>query len=229
MRRILPILIAATVLGVAASSAYLAPLYPVYAQTVQTSTASGPAFMRAPKAVTISDEQLKNRGEEIMKLDRPNLASRSAALTEKLAKFKDRNKAKRVETINENLNKINTQAVTQMSTSLQRISQVLEKLKALASKGQAGGINVSALNSAIADVEVQWAEADTALKAQTETDYSISVNSESTVKQDAMISRNALRTDLQAARGQVVKTRQSLVNAIQAALTLLQEGNNGSK
>lgn len=220
MRKLLPIILVATI--------YLTPLYPIYAQNT-ASTASGPAFMKRPKAIKLEGEVLKNRGEALMTLDKDNIASRAAALKEKLSKFRNKAKANRIESINSNLNNLNKRWTSAMSKNLERMSKILEKLKAKEEEAAAAGKDVSALNSTIAEAEVAWAEADTALKAQLETDYSVTINTESTVKEDARTTRNSLQTDLKAAHTKIVEARKALGNAIQAAINSMQGGKNGAK
>lgn len=217
MRKILPIL-----LGV---SLFLTPLYPVYAQN----TASSPAFAKRPKALELKGEILEKRGEALKALEKDKIASRAAVLKGKLAKFKDKAKAIRVENINNNLNTVNKRRTDSMSQVLEKISKILERLKAKSGAAATAGKDVSALNSAIADVEVKWAEADSALKAQMETDYSLAVNTESTVKEDAKITRNALHTDLKSVHTQIVEVRQSLAKAIQTAMDSLKGGFSGTQ
>lgn len=217
MRKILPILLAVIV--------YLAPLYPVYAQD----DASGPAFTKRPIARELTEEMLEKRGANLMALDKDRIASRAAMIREKLSKFKDKAKANRTENINKNLNNINKRWTNAMSQNLERMSKILEKLKIKAEEAATAGKDVAALNSAIGDAEVAWDEADLALKAQMETDYSIDVNTEATVKEDATIARNALRTDLKSAHKKIVEARQALADAIQVAINSLQGGNNGQQ
>lgn len=217
MRKILPILLAITV--------YLTPLYPIYAQGP---TSPIRPFKTASAAAAIKTSVMNKLEDRMMTL-KDKMASRAAQLRTKLAKFKDQVKAKRVESINTNLNAINTNRTTQMQLVLKRISEILDKLKSKAAEAGSTGKDVTAINAAISDVEKQWGETDAALKAQTEKDYSIVVNSETTVKDDAGSARDSLRTDLKSVHTQIVGTRKSLAQAISAVLSLLQGGNNGSK
>lgn len=203
MIKLLPILLIALV--------YLTPLYPVYAQD----TASSSAIMTRPKIKGL--------------IGKDKVASRAAIIKGKLAKFKDKVKANRVENINNNLNVINKRRTNSMAQALEKMSQILEKLKTKAGEAVAAGKDVSELNSAITSAEVEWAEADAAVKAQMENDYSIDVNKESTVKEDAATARNSLRTDLKSAHTQVVEARQALSNAIQTAVSSMQGGNSGTQ
>lgn len=230
MRKILPLLIAATVLSIAASSAYLTPLYPVYAQTNETATPSVKRILRpnvasrtanlketAKERLEDKKEKLEDRKEKLenrLENVKERFATRSAALKEKLQKFKDKTKATRVEKINTNLNAINTRHATQMTNSLTKISQVLARLKTWVAEKEAAGTDVTDLKKVITDTEAAWATADAAVKDQADNDYTIEVNTESTVKTDAQDARNALRTDLKATHDKLVNVRQILSTAL---------------
>lgn len=216
MKRILPVL-----LGI---SLFLTPLYPIYAQN----TATNPAKLRPEKAMDKKDSMMERAQDKIVST-RDKMASREAELKKKLARFKDKIKAGRVENISNNLNQINQRRTSHMQDVLEKISKIIESLKGKTEQAAASGKDVSAISKAIAVVETKWAETDASLKAQMEKDYSIAVNKESTVKQDAASARESLRTDLKAAHTQVVETRKALAGAIQIASSSMKGGNNESE
>ena len=224
MQKILPILLAATV--------YLSPLYPVYAQlparpAPALKNASAPAALRPGVAEAIENkmERIEDRMENL----KDKMASRAAALKEKLAKFKDKTKANRLENINNNLNTVNDRRTNQMREALEKIASVLERIKAKTEEAAGAGKDVAAINAAIAEAESEWMEADVAVKSQAEKDYSIVVNTESTVKTDASSARDTLKADLNMAHTQLVEARQTLANALSTALSSIKGGNNGSQ
>lgn len=206
MRKILPLLITATVL--------LTPLYPVYAQPAlppgPPNTATTSPALRPGLGNALSD-QVMARNER--------LATRAAELKAKLAKFKDKAKAQRLDAINNNLNTVNVNFISAMQNNLNRISEALTKLKTKATEAESAGKDVSSLKSDIVKVEAAWTAADTALKAQMEKDYTVTVNTESTIKADAQSARNTLRTDLKIVHDSIIAARQSLASAIKNALS----------
>lgn len=205
MKRILPVLLG--------FSLFLTPLYPVYAQN----TATSPANLRMEKA------------QDKMVSPKAKMASREAELKKKLARFKDKIKAGRVENISNNLNQINERRTTHLQQVLEKISKIIGNLKVKTEQAAAAGKDVTVINKAIAVVETKWAETDASLKTQMEKDYQVTVNKESTVKQDAASARDSLRTDLNATHTQVVETRKALAGAIQIAVSSTKGGNNGSE
>lgn len=211
-----------------AVTAFLTPLYPVYAQTA--------GDLAAPAAPTASVKRIArpNAASAAAKLDaardklenkmttaqgkledaRDKLATRAAALKTKLARFRDKAKAARVENVNSNLAAINTRRTSQMSQSLNHIQTVLAKLKTWVAEQEAAGKDVADLKTAITNTEAVWAEADAAIKDQSDNDYTIEVNTEATVKADAREARDTLRTDLKAVHDKLVSVRQTLVSAL---------------
>lgn len=202
MRKILPIILAAAV--------YLTPMYPVYAQPAVRplkAATSGAAFVppvMMQNANGISDQMLVRKEQ---------MASKAAELRLKLQKFRDRNKAKKVENINDNLNRVNTNVTAEMQRNLAKMSEIVAKLKAWIAEQEAAGKDVSALKSALTDIETQWANANTAVTTQAGNDYIVAVNSETTVRDDAKNARNNLRDDLKTVHDKIVSIRQSLVSA----------------
>lgn len=218
MRKILSVLVAI---------ALLTPLYPVYAQ--KPLSVVNPRLKAATTPGNLKTVMVAEPAAGNMANVREKIASRAAMLRKKLAKFKDKTKAGRVEDINTNLNNINSRRTSQMQEVLQKISTLLEKIKAKTAEAGSAGKDVSAINTAIASLEAQWSKADAAIKAQAENDYSITVDTESTVKTDASSARDSLRTDLQMAHNEVVQTRQALANVIKTALSSILGGTNGSE
>lgn len=219
VKKLLPIILVATV--------YLTPLYPIYAQ--QPQNAVNPRLKAATTPGNLKTVMVAEQAVENMLSVRDRMASRAAELSKKLAKFKDKVKAKRVENINANLNNINSRRTSQMQAVLQKIANILERIKTKTQDGASAGKDVTAINAGISNLEKEWAEADAAVKAQADKDYSIVVNTESTVKADASLARDSLRTDLQATHNQVVEAKQALAKALSTALSSLKGGNNGSQ
>lgn len=234
MKKILPILIA--------TAAFLTPLYPVYAQSDDSmmtppantrpgSAMQGPAnrplMATAPGTLMVPNPGLGMDPTMASKMAdlKERLATRSAALKQKLARFKDKAKATRVESISENLNTVNANVTSALEKNLSNIETSLQKLKAKAAAAASAGKDVTSLNSDIAKVEAEWSEASDALNTQITKDYTITVNSESTVKADAQAARNTLRTDLVATHTAIKEARDALANAVKNALSLM-EGSN---
>lgn len=205
MRKILPFLLVLTVL--------LTPLYPVYAQAPN---AAGPALRPALKPPTASAPGSLKPGTAMDRMEamKDKMATRSAALKAKLQRFRDKAKATKVENINTNLNELNTRHTNQMANTLTRISTALEKLKTWVAEQETAGKDVTSLKQAITETETAWTAADAAVKDQADNDYTIVVNTESTVKTDAQTARNSLQNDLKSVHDQIVSVKQTLATAL---------------
>lgn len=180
-----------------------APLYPVYAED---STSSG-STTRSPKPIRPKLEKKIEKVED--RLER--IASKTAQLKERLGKFKDQKKAKVVERINEELNKINTRQTDNMAKHLAKMTEILGKVE---DRSASNSANTTDVQTAIVDAKGKIASASAAVEVQADKDYSISVSSESGVRADAKKTRDMLHTDLKATRGLVQEARASVAAAI---------------
>ena len=235
MKKILPIVIA--------TAAFLTPLYPVYAQSDDAMMAppantrpgsamqgpvNNPLMATAPGTLMMPNPAIggmdPTKANKLADL-KERLATRSAALKQKLARFKDKAKATRVENLNENLNTVNANVTSALEKNLSNIEMALQKLKVKAEEAESAGKDVTALKSDIVKVEGEWSEASDALNAQMAKDYTIAVNTESTVKADAEAARNTLRTDLKLTHSAIKEARDALANAVKNAISSM-EGSN---
>lgn len=178
------------------------------AQQLQESYASKAAERRA----TIEDKLADHREQ---------MASRAAQLRQRLDEFKDKRKAALVERINNVLNRINEKRTEVMRKHLERMSELLDKLVyRVASKG-AEGKDTTQADGAIASASAAIASASAAVDAQALKDYTIEVSSESGVRADAKVARDALHADLRAVRQLVITAKQAIAAAIRTAATTL--------
>lgn len=203
--------------------ALLIVLPPTFAQE----DASGPANL-VPRGPRIEQrmEKLDARVQNIAsRLDsiREKIASRAAALKTKLATFRDKNKAKRVEKINDTLADINLKRTQKMQDHLTQMENLLTKTENKLGDAQ----DKTAAQGAITDAKGAIDTAKTAAATQLEKDYTISATSEATIKADSMTARNQLHTDLKALHNLVVAARQSVANAVSTTVSALGGSNNG--
>lgn len=225
MKKILPILLVATAL--------LVPLYPVYAQnSIKPRAASAPGALKIERAMQIEEntlnreENMIQNKEERLQMLKDKIATRAAMLKEKLAKFKDKAKAQRVENINSSLYKVDQNQTAYIQQILTKLSQMLERAKNLSLEAAAAGQDVTTLNEAINNAQTAWNQANDANTAQMENDYTIAVNTETTVAADAKAARNSLHTDLKSVREKVKAARKALVDVFNTAKAL-KGANNG--
>lgn len=152
---------------------------------------------------------LENKVQSI----KENFASREAQLKAKLDTFRDQKKAEIALRVSNNLNKINSKRTEQMTKHLQVMTNILGKLE-----NKAGGASASA---EIAKAKDAIASAQTAVTAQSEKDYTVTVTTENKIRVDTKTKRNLLMQDLQATRTIVIEAKQSLANAISIVRSMI--------
>lgn len=154
-----------------------------------------PVLAESTKSGIIKKEKIEEKRENT----KEKMFTREAALKEKLAKFKDQKKAQRVDKINAELNRINKQRTDQMLKFLDNAQRILAKVP-------------SSSSSATAQTKIDTAR--TAVKLQAAKDYTITITSEATVKNDAKLAHERLRTDLQALKKLITEAKQAVARAI---------------
>jgi len=154
---------------------------------------------------------------------RENLQSQIEAkrteLRNRLAKIKDENKKQIVERIYNQVNELNKRMTDHFLNVLERLEKVLERISSRAAKAEANGHDVSAVKTAITEATNAINTAKTAVQNQAVKVYSVTVNTESTLKSDTEKIRQALHNDLKNVFA-LVRTAQEAVR--KAATTLAQ-------
>ncbi len=169
----------------------------------------------------------KERVEQRKEARKDQVATREAALKEKLAKFKDQKKAQTAERINQNLNKINDRKTQNMSHHLDQMSQMLKRLETRITEAAKLGHDTSSATAALREAKGKVESAKAAVSTQAQKDYTITVTTESKIKDDAKTSRDALHTDLKAVHDQVTEARKAVSGAIRTTASTLQGVKNG--
>lgn len=223
--KILPIVIvlAAAVLGVAASSAYLTPMYPVYALT-PTATQSGVKPLRPVKVL----ERMASREAKMDSL-KDKIASRSALFKERLAKFRDKVKANRLQNINNNLAHVNQVRTGVMLKHYNQMSEILTRVEDRVNDAANNGRNMDSAKSSISKARTALNDVKKLIDAQVTKDYTINLTDETAAKGDALASRQQLFNDLKSIHDQLITARQAIGDAIKAALTSMKGGSENGQ
>lgn len=197
MKKILPVVL------VLFAALYLNPIYPVFAQ--QNTSA-----LQRLKA----RQQLAATNSTLLSDFREKAASRAAELKQKLANFRDQRKATLAEKINTNLTKINQNRVDHFNKVLDVMSGILDKVSEKASKDASASAATSDAQKAIEDAKTAIQQARANVTTQSERDYTIQVNSETTVRADAKAARDKLVKDLKDTTQTVVDAKKAVAKAI---------------
>lgn len=216
-------------------SLLLIAAYPVLAENDATPAAVAPRE-KVQDRIEARKENVKERIEtrkENMEMRIANMkervASKEAVLKARLEAFKDKRKAQIAERVNTNLNRINQNQVEQMQKHISTMTSILDKLEARVNQSTPDIKNPALAKQAIADARAAISSASSALAAQTEKDYTITVTSENKVREDAKAMRDQLHTDLKALREQVRNTKGAVSSAIRVAKSGVKEGTSSGQ
>lgn len=210
MKKLLPVIVLAL---------YLVPLYPVYAQTRSASPSARPVLGGEERVQARIDEK-KMVFADKMEERRANIASKSAALKERLLKFKDKTKADKVIKVNDNLESINSRRTEAMTNHVNTLSDIVSRLSERVETAKSAGKDTQDAEEAIADATSAISAANAAISAQGESEYTVSVSSESAAKKEITETRNRLFEDLKGVHGLIKEARDLTKEAIRTAMAI---------
>ncbi len=208
----------------------LTPVYPIYAQNPATLSAT-PNIKPPRPTPMMSKNPTATRASELrsqpLPMPKEKVSTKEAMMKQRLAKFKNQDKATLAQNVTMNLNRINQNYVKIMLNHLDNLSQILVKLESRLVQAPSGTDTTEATRS-INDAKASISSASGMLNLQMAKDYSIEATSEATIRPDINTSRNMLRTDLQANKEMMMRVRQSVLLAIESVAMVL-GGSNGTK
>lgn len=158
-------------------------------------------------------EEKRQIAQQRLETTRSEVASRAAALREKLQNFKNKIKANLVEKISNVLNRINQNQTTQMQKHLDKMSSMVTRLENRVNEATAGA-NTASASAAVNNAEAAVASASTAVANQAKMDYTLNISTESAARADTKAARDKLRDDLMSVRRLVIEAKQAVANAI---------------
>lgn len=142
------------------------------------------------------------------------VASHEAQIRVKIQAFKDKQKAEIASRVNTNLNKINQNQTDAMLRNLDLMSSLLDKLTERVNLNSPDIKDPAAANQAIADAREVIATAKTAVEAQAQKDYTITVTTEAKIRSDAQAKRDQLFKDIMVTRKLVIDAKQAVSSAV---------------
>ncbi|MBI4085895.1 MAG: hypothetical protein HY433_01465 [Candidatus Liptonbacteria bacterium] len=160
------------------------------------------------KTIEAKREELKNEIE-----------ARKEALKIRLKAIKDERKKLAVERIDDGLGKMNARMTAHFTDVLDKLADVLGRIVSRTDKAADGGLDVSAVRTAVTEAESAIASARSAVAAQAGKAYSITVTTEDTLRADVGGARKALHDDLKKVQDAVKAAREKVRKA---ATTLAQ-------
>lgn len=203
MKLFLIALISSFILTVAASLAH-----------AQTGTTTRPTLTRPYIATDTAMPRLDARREA--------MATKSAALQNRLKNFRNKNKATIVERLNTNLNNVNDNRTAAMLRHLDKMATISGKLNDRLTN--VSGKDTTAAQAALATANTNIETAKAAALVQSQKDYSITITSEANAKTEITTLRQQMFSDLKTTHDLVITARQSLSDAIMEAAKLSSQG-----
>jgi len=160
------------------------------------------------KTIEAKREELKNEieaGKEALKI--------------RLKAIKDERKKLAVERIDDGLVKMNARMTAHFTDVLDKLADVLGRIVSRTDKAADGGLDVSAVRTAVTEAESAIANARSAVAEQAGKTYSITVTTEDALRADVGGARKALHDDLKKVQDAVKAAREKVRKA---ATTLAQ-------
>lgn len=187
---------------------------PSFAQeSTSTSSASSSAITKNP---TIR-EQMKQKQEEVKTMYK-----------EKIAQIKDQRKQAIITSLDQKIQTINTNQTQKMNSVLERLATYSGVIVQKAATAKAAGQNTGAVDTAVSTAQTAIAAAKEAVAAQSAKRYTITVESEATLRQTAGQTVSQFRADMQATHKLVVNAKQAVMKAAMELAKLRGVGASGS-
>ena len=176
----------------------------------------GSILILAPHTAKAHDEDFDSKPKErtLEKLNERNEKKREA-FQDKLKSISDDTKRKSIEDINEHVAHINKRYTTMLSNVLSKYEAILKRIISKTSDLAKSGKNTATIDADITDAEFAIDEAESIISKQADTDYTIAITSESTLKQSVLETRAHLHADLKLAREAVQRAHDAIKIAAQ--------------
>lgn len=210
--------------------------------TVESSTDDADSTTTTTTNTTGSDRknQLKNRREdikdqrealqdkrtELLENRQNRIEERKNKVEERKAKIQaklNERKTKIVEKLQEKMIKINEKRTGQMLAHLDRLGKILDKIQARAAKAKTNGKDTASVDTLIATARTSIVTAKTAVEAQQDKTYQITVTSEGQARNEVGATSKLLQTDLQTVRNLVKAAKDAVQSAIKQLRIIIGE------
>ncbi|MCL5017583.1 MAG: hypothetical protein M1155_02920 [Patescibacteria group bacterium] len=137
-----------------------------------------------------------------------------AQLKVQLQVIKDDQKKAVVERLDKNINDLNVRFTDQWSNVLVKLDAYLATTTTEASALSVNGKDISAVTAAVNNAQTAIAAAKSAVEAQAQKNYTITVVNEQTLKANVSDTRNSLNTDLRSVKDLMLAAQQAVINAM---------------
>jgi len=140
---------------------------------------------------------------------------KKAQLVEDAKKLRDAKKQQLISNISDRMCKINANRTAAMQKHLDTMTTILGRIETRADKAEARGIDVSAVDTAVAKAKEAIKSAMEAVADQADEECGVTISGQdAALKSEAEAARNALKNQLTAAHEKVKSAREATANAI---------------
>ncbi len=140
-----------------------------------------------------------------------SMQARKAAFQEKLKTIKDAKKQSLLERIVNKITTFNTTQTTRMTSNLEKLTSLITSFEEKVVKAKAAGQDTTSAEAAISSAKTALASAKTAVAAQLIKDYTITINTENTLRNDVGAVMSQFRSDMQTTHKAVVDAKQAVM------------------
>ena len=161
------------------------------------------------------NERLKEKRQALQE----QIKEKKETLKERLKIVKDERKKQTVEKLDQRMDALNEKMTSHFSEALKKIDDLLVRIGERANRAEENGIDVSAVRSAITSVSTSIEASRAAIAVQAGKTYTITITSETGLRQDVGVIRQQLNQDLRAVQTTVKAAHE---NARKAATALAQ-------
>ena len=162
-------------------------------ESAQTNTSSSSSLLKPLKVrKELLKENLQNRKEDF----KEKIASRQAEFKKNLKLIKDENKQALVERINTKIQEVNKNATEKFSATLERLTNLLANFQSESTNEKFANSDKTAFLKQVSEAQDQIASTSAAIADQSEKDYTLTIEDETTLRQTVGQTVSGFRTDI---------------------------------
>ncbi len=175
--------------------------------TTNSASALTPKDLQA--SVSAKREQIKENIQE----RKDTLQEKRAAFKEKLQTIKDGKKQVVVERIASKLATVNQNQTARLTGILEKLTTIVTAIEEKVTKAKADGQDITSAEAAISSAKTAISNAQSAVATQLVKDYTITINTENTLRNDVGVITSQFRSDMQTTHKAVVDAKQAVMQA----------------
>lgn len=157
-------------------------------------------------------EKIKSKREEFKNA----IKNRKENLKKEIQKIKDERKQKLIERLDDRFSHINEKTTDNLLDRTEKLERILKKVIIKTDKAEKNGLNVSDVKTAITNAENSLKTAKVSIAEQVGKTYEIKIEGEETLREDMILVRKTLHSDLAKVRLTVKDAHTAVKNTILA-------------